>query len=78
MEADMTVIDTIALILVIVGGLNIGSVGVFNVDFISAMFGGAGAVFARVMYALIGLGALWSITLLFKEKIPASDHYHNR
>ena len=69
----MTVIDTIALILVIIGGLNWGSVSVFGVDFVAALFGGTTAVFTRIVYALVGLGALWSITLLFKEKVPQTS-----
>lgn len=72
-DTDMTVIDTIALILVIIGGLNWGSVGIFGVDFVAAMFGGVNTVFSRIVYALVGLGALWSITLLFKEKVPATS-----
>lgn len=69
----MAVIDTIALILVIIGGLNWGSIGIFGVDFVAALFGGPAAVFSRIVYALVGLGALWSITLLFKEKVPEAS-----
>ena len=65
----MTIIDTIALIFVIIGGLNWGSVGLFGIDFVSSMFG-VGSVFTRIVFALVGLGALWSITILFKEKVP--------
>ena len=66
----MAVIDTIALILVILGGLNLGSMGIFHVDFLSSLFGGQAATFTRVIYSLIGLSALWSISILFKEKLP--------
>ena len=69
----MAVIDTIALILVIIGGLNWGSIGIFGVDFVASLFGGADAVFSRIVYSLVGLGALWSITLLFKEKVPEAS-----
>ena len=73
-----TVIDTIALILVIIGGLNWGSVGIFGVDLTASMFGGTHAVFTRIVYALIGIGALWTITLLFKEKVPADSYERER
>ena len=36
----MAIIDTIALILVIVGGLNWGSIGIFGVDVVASIFGG--------------------------------------
>ena len=67
-----SVIDNIALVLVIIGGLNWGSIGVFGVDFISTITNGGSSVIARILYALVGLAALWSITILFKEKVPES------
>jgi len=73
-----SVIDNIALVFVIIGGLNWGSIGIFGVDFVSAIGGGGdGVVFARILYALIGLAALWSITILFKEKVPESYEHHS-
>ena len=56
----MKIIDRIALILVIVGALNWGSVG--------WLFGGQLAAVSRVIYALVGLAGLWCITLLFRER----------
>ena len=78
-ENHMAIIDTIALILVIVGGLNWGSIGIFGVDVVASIFGGQMAAVSRVIYTLVGLGALWSITLLFKDKVPASERqaYHH-
>jgi len=34
------------------------------------LFGGQGALLSRIVYTLVGLAGLWSITLLFKEKHP--------
>ena len=68
----MAVIDSVALILAIVGGLNWGSIGLFGFDFVSALFGGSqGSLMARIIFSLVGIAALWCITLLFKEKLPA-------
>lgn len=64
----MTIIDTIALILVIVGGINWGSIGLFGYDFVGGMFGGMDATFPRIIFTLVGIAALWCITLLFKDK----------
>ena len=62
------ILDRIALILVIIGGLNLGSVGILRFDFIGYIFGGSAAPFARVVYTLIGLAAIWCISLLFRER----------
>ena len=64
----MTIIDTIALILVIVGGVNWGSIGLFGYDFVGGMFGGMNATLPRIIFTLVGIAALWCITLLFKDK----------
>ena len=64
------VADTIALILVIIGALNLGAVGLFGMDILSAMFGGVDTIVARIVFSLIGIAGLWAITILFKEKIP--------
>lgn len=56
----MKVINWIALILVIIGALNWGMVGFFQVDVIGGIFGGTNTTGARVIYALVGLAGLWS------------------
>ena len=60
-------LDKIALILTIVGGLNWGSIGIFRFDVVAALFGGQDSVVSRVIYTLVGLAALWCITLLFRD-----------
>lgn len=60
--------DTIALILVIIGALNWGSIGLFGLDLVGFIFGGQGALFSRIIFAVVGLAGLWTITLLFKDK----------
>ena len=62
----MKVIDTITLILVIVGALNWGGVGLFGFDTVAFLFGGQMAILSRIIYALVGLAGLWCITLLFR------------
>ena len=58
--------DTLALILVIIGALNWGLVGFFRFDLVAWLFGGQAAVVSRIIYALVGLAGLWCITLLFR------------
>ena len=59
--------DTIALILSIVGCLNWGLVGLFKFDLVAWIFGGQDAVLSRIVYGLVGLAGLWCITLLFRR-----------
>ena len=60
-------IDKIALALVVIGGLNWGSIGLFGLDFVGAIFGGQDAVFSRIIFSIVGLAALWSISLFFRK-----------
>lgn len=64
----MQVIDRIALILTIVGGLNWGSIGLFRFDLVAWICGEQTAVAARVIYTLVGLAAVWCISLLFRGR----------
>ena len=61
----MKIINVIALILVIVGGLNWGLVGAFDFNLVTAIFGDM-TVLARVIYILVGISALYSLILLKK------------
>ncbi len=53
----MKVINLIAVIFLIVGGLNWGLVGLFNFDLVAAIFG-AMSIISRVIYTLVGLSAI--------------------
>lgn len=61
------IIDRIALIFAIIGGLNWGLVGLFRFDFVAFLFGGQTATVSRVIYTLVGLAAIWCISLLFRD-----------
>jgi len=61
------ILDKIALILAIIGGLNWGSIGLFRFDIVAALFGGQTSMVSRIIYALVGLAALWCISLLFRD-----------
>ena len=64
----MQVIDRIALIHAIIGGLNWGSIGLFRFDLVAWICGGQASVVARVIYTLVGLAAIWCISLLFRGR----------
>jgi uncharacterized membrane protein YuzA (DUF378 family) len=59
-------VDLIALILVIVGGLNWGLVGLFKFDLVATIFG-AGSMLARIVYIVVGLASLYMIYFAVKD-----------
>ena len=59
--------DTLALILSIIGSLNWGLVGIFKFDLVGWIFGGQTATVSRIIYTLVGLAGLWCISLLFRR-----------
>ncbi len=61
------IIDKIALILTIIGGINWGLIGIFRFDLVAWLFGGQTAVLSRIVYALVCIAALWCISLLFRR-----------
>ena len=66
-------LDRLSLILIIVGGLNWGSVGIFGFYIVSWLFGGSAATVSRILYTLIGLAGIWCISLLFRSRGAVLD-----
>lgn len=60
-------LDKIALTLLIIGGLNWGSIGIFQFDLVAFIGGGQTGIFSRIIYILVGLAAIWCVTLLFRD-----------
>ena len=61
----MQALDWAALALMIIGGLNWGLIGLFNFDLVASLFGQMSPL-SRVIYALVGVSALYSIYLSSK------------
>jgi hypothetical protein len=59
--------DKLALILLIIGGINWGLVGIFELDVIAWLFGGSASVISRALYILVAISAVWCISLLFRR-----------
>lgn len=57
--------DWLAVVLVVVGGLNWGLVGIFNFDLVATIFGDM-SVLSRVVYTLVGLAAVYIATISTK------------
>jgi uncharacterized protein len=59
----MSVLSVVALVLLVVGGLNWALVGLFNLDLVAAIFGEMSTP-SRVVYVIVGLAAIYALTLL--------------
>ena len=66
-------LDKTALALTIIGSLNWLLVGLFSFDLVAFICGGSATMAAKIIYAVIGITALWCITLLFRRIRPISD-----
>ena len=60
-------LDTLSLILSIVGCVNWGLVGIFQFDLVAWIFGGQDALLSRIIYTVIALAGLWCISFLFRR-----------
>ena len=65
MAKKMSGIDWIAIILLLIGGLNWGLIGIFTWDLVATIFG-AMTTISRVVYTIVGISAIWSIYSLLK------------
>jgi len=59
----MKKLDLIIWTLLAVGGLNWGSVGIFNFDLVAAIFGEM-SILSRIVYSLVGLAAVYDIVAI--------------
>ncbi|MGN0489852.1 MAG: DUF378 domain-containing protein [Ruminococcus sp.] len=66
-------LDKIALTLAIIGGLNWGSIGIFQFDLVAFICGGQTGIVSRIIYILVGLAAIWCISLLFRDNEIEDD-----
>ncbi len=65
--AEKSALDWIAIVLVIIGGLNWGLVGLFNFDLVDAVLG-AVTWLAKLVYILVGLSAVYMIYYVSKKE----------
>lgn len=62
----MRFLDTLALLLVIIGAVNWGLIGFFDFNLVSALFGEM-TVLSRIIYALVGIAGLYSLSFLGRD-----------
>lgn len=63
----MEMVELIAIILVIVGGVNWGLVGLIDLDLVAAIFGKM-TLISKLIYDLVGLSALYVAYTKFAKK----------
>lgn len=61
------VLQTIAMILLLIGGLNWGLIGIFEWNFIATVFGYT-SVLTRTIYSLVGIAAVYRILVWAKTE----------
>ncbi|AIY81413.1 DUF378 domain-containing protein [Clostridium botulinum] len=66
----MKILDYIALILVIIGAVNWGLIGFFQINIVSILFGYS-TIFSRIIYSLVGIAGVYSLSFFIKERAIA-------
>ena len=61
-------LNKIALVLLIIGGINWGLVGLLQFDLVAFIFGSAANILARAVYTLVGISALVAVPMLFSSE----------
>ena len=63
----MRILDTIALILIVIGGINWGLIGFFQFNLVDFLFGSF-SIMTRIIYALVGVSSIYALSFFAKEK----------
>ena len=64
----LSLIDKISMVLVIIGAINWGLLGLFNIDLVSVVFGSPVNIVGRIVYILFGAAGIDEIVLAIKSK----------
>lgn len=62
----MKILNTVFLALLIVGGLNWGSIGLFEIDLVGTLFGGSLSMISRIIFTIVGISSIWAFTFFTK------------
>lgn len=57
----MKVANLISFIILLIGGVNWLSIGIFQFDIVAGLFGSQAAVLSRIIYIIVGLCGLYLI-----------------
>ena len=70
----MRLVNIATLLLVIVGALNWGLMGLFQVDLVATLFGGPQAALSRLVYLLVGVSGLYQLIPLLGAMTGRTDN----
>ncbi|NLK94655.1 MAG: DUF378 domain-containing protein [Clostridiales bacterium] len=68
----MKILDSVALVLVIIGAINWGLIGLFKFDLILSIFGDM-SVISRIIYTLVGLAGIYAISFFAKNQFQKEN-----
>jgi len=72
-------LNWVMLTLVLIGAINWGLVGFFQYDLIAGIFGGVSSMASRIVYSIIGLAGLYSLSLYARLHSEHREHHrHHR
>jgi uncharacterized membrane protein YuzA (DUF378 family) len=63
----MRALDTLALLLVVIGAINWGLIGFFNFNLVAAIFGDM-TTLSRIIYALVGIAGLYALSFFGRDR----------
>ncbi len=64
----MKIIDTVALLLIVIGAINWGLIGLFEFNLVDTLFGTM-SLLSRIIYSLVGISGLWGLKILFEKMV---------
>ena len=64
----MKVLNTIVLVLVVIGAVNWGLIALFSFDLVAWLFGSM-TMLSRLVYGLVGIAGLWAITFFTRISV---------
>ena len=69
----MRILQKIALVLTIIGALNWGMVGLFEIDIIASLFDGSDSIISKIIYIIVAIAGIINIGLLVTPFHPDDD-----
>lgn len=71
----MRILQKIALALTIIGALNWGMVGLFQIDLVASLFNGSDELISRIIYTIIAIAGIINIGLLIEPMDDKKDRH---
>lgn len=62
----MRTLEIIAVVLTIIGAINWGLIGLFDFNLVATIFGGADALFTKIIYILVGIAGILDFKVLME------------